>query len=128
MKELTTAIYGRLAGSALDTAIGGRLFESMAPEGVELPYVVYFLVADAPADTFKDQLDDVLIQFSLFSDQSSSTEVKDLYGHLKTLYDDCALTVAGRTVVWMKRVRMSLELEDNDTWHCDVDYSIIQQR
>jgi hypothetical protein len=128
VKELTTAIYGKLAGSVLDTAIGGRLFDTQAPEGAELPYVVYYLVTDTQADTFKDRLDDVLIQFSIFSEESSSTEVKDLYGYLKTLYDDCALTVAARTVVWMVRVRMSMTLEDNEIWHCDVDYSVIEQR
>lgn len=135
MIALTTAIYDKLAGSALNTAIGGRLFEGVAPEGTEFPFAVYMIVSDTPADTFTDSLDDVLIQFSLFSQKPGSSEVKGLYSDLKTLYDDCPLTVAGRTIVWMKRVRMSLAPEEETTpqgtgmiWHCDVDYNIIEQR
>lgn len=135
MKQLTTAIFGKLAGSALNTAIGGRLFKGRAPEATVYPYAVFYLVSDTPADTFTDKIDNVLVQFSLFSETPSSSEVEDLYTHLKTLYDDCSLTVAGRTVIWMVRENAMLMVEDDTTpagagqvWHYAVDYNIIEQR
>lgn len=135
MKALTTAIYSKMSGSSLNTAIGGRFYKGHAPEGTEYPYVVFMLVSDVPADTFKHKLDDVLIQFSLFSATSSSTEVEDMYGYLKALYDDCSMTPTSQTLIWMKRENATLMLEDhiilNGTvavWHYAVDYSIMTQR
>ncbi len=135
MKELSKAIFAKLAGSALDTAIGGRFYKARAPEGTAYPYVIFMLVSDVPADTFKDKLDDVLIQFSLFSSASSSTEIEDIYANLETLYDDCSLTITGSTAIWMKRQNATLMMEDHITsngtvevWHYAVDYSIIAQR
>jgi hypothetical protein len=134
MKNLTTAIYGKLAGSLLYTDIWGRLFKGNSPEETEYPYVVFMLISDVPADTFKSNLEDVIIQFSLFSSASSSSEVEDIYMHLKALYDDCSLTITPAVLIWMVRQSAQLMTEDYTTpsgtvqvWHYAVDYSIITQ-
>lgn len=134
MKALATAIFEKLSGSLLDSDIGRRLFKGEAPEGAEYPYAVYILVSDVQADTFKSKLEDVIIQFSLFSSNSSTTEIEDMYIHLKTLYDDCSLTLNGSSLVWMVRQSAQLLREEHTTpsgmigvWHYAVDYSIIVQ-
>ena len=131
MKALSTAIYGKLAGSALNTDIGGRLYKGRAPQSPTFPYVVYMLISDVPDNTFVERMEDVLMQFSLFSSASSSGEVEDMYTHLKALYDDCSLTITGETFIWMKRQNAILMVEDYTTlegnvsiWHYAVDYSI----
>ena len=91
MKALTTALYGKLAGSALNTSIGGRLYKGRAPSGATYPYVIYRIVSDVPINTFQENLERVLIQFSIYSTASGSTEVEDIYSDLKTLYDDCSM-------------------------------------
>ena len=115
--------------------IGGRLFEGQAPEGSEFPYAVMMLISDVPADTFKDDLEDVQIQFSLFSSASSSGEIHDMFTDLKTLLDDCSLTITGNTLIWMRRLQANLMVEENTTvqgtknfWHYAVDYSIMMQK
>jgi len=72
-----------------------------------------------------------LIQFSLFSKASGSTEIEDMYTHLKALYDDCAMTITGYALEWMKRENATLIPEDITTpdgtqrvWHYAVDYSV----
>ena len=132
MKALTTAIYGKLSGSLLDTAIGGRMYKGRAPDGATYPYVVYLLVSDVPDNTFQEDLERVTIQFSLFSSASSSTEVEDMYSYLKTLYDDCTMTITGETLLFMHRNSASLMVEDHATisgtvqvWHYAVDYLIM---
>lgn len=135
MKNLSIAIYSKLAGSALNTAVGGRFYKGRAPEGTVYPYVVYMLISDVPANTFTEYLENVLIQFSLFSSASGSTEVEDIYSNLKTLYDECTMTITGNTLLWMKRESAILMVEDHttasgtmDVWHYAVDYSIMMKK
>lgn len=132
VKNLTTAIFGKLAGSSLYTDIGGRLYKGRAPEGAEYPYAVYMLVSDVPEKTFTEQYENVIIQFSLFSSASGSTEVEDMYTHLSALYDECAMTITGSTLVWMKRSNAQLMVEDHTTpagtaqvWHYAVDFEVL---
>lgn len=135
MRNLTTAIMTKLSGSALDTAIGGRLYDTEAPQGAEYPYVVYLIVSDVADPVFAQGGEDVLLQFSIFSSASSSGEVKDLYANLKTLYDDCALTITGNTLIWFKRESAGpVIVEDHTTpagtqrvWHLPVEYRIMTQ-
>jgi hypothetical protein len=111
------------------------MFKGRAPEGTDYPYIVFFPVTDVQVDTFKDKLDDVLIQFSLFSSSSSTTEIEGMYEDLKTLYDDCSLTITNATLCLMHRMNMQPMTEEHTTpdgmaeiWHYAVDYSIVQQR
>ena len=132
MKNLTTAIYTRFTGSALSTSVGGRLYKGRAPQGVVWPYVVYFVVSDVPFKTFTEDYEDVLLQFSLFSNTpESTTQVEQMFSDLKTLYDEAILTVTGYTMVWMKRQNAVLIAEEDittsgtsETWHYAVDYDI----
>lgn len=135
MKAISTALFGKCAvGTALHTALGGRLYKGMAPDGVAYPYAVYLLVSDVSNPTFTEQLEDMTIQFSLFSSASSSGEVEDLFTALKALYDDCSLTVTGETLLWCQRENATLMVEDHTTpdgtvavWHYAVDYNIKTQ-
>lgn len=131
MKALSEAIYTKTAGSALSTALGGRIYKGRAPDGTEYPYAVYLLVSDVPDPTFTESLENVLIQWSLFSSASSSGEIEDLFTNLKTLFDDCSLTITGETLLWCQRANSTLMVEDHttpdgtvDVWHYAVDYDL----
>jgi hypothetical protein len=135
MKDLTTKIFGKLPGSLLEADVEGRLFKGRAPEGAKYPYVVFHLVSDVPADTFKNDLEDVLVQFSLFSSASSSSEVEDMFIHLKALYDDCSLILTGATLIWMVRQSAQFMIEEHTTpsgtieiWHYAVEYSVMLEK
>jgi len=135
LKILTTAIYGKLSGSALAAHVGNRLFKGRAPEGAEYPYIVYLLITDMPDYTFKNTLENVTIQFSLFSANPSTSEAEDMFTDLKTLYDDCTFSISASTLIWMIRQNAILMAEDHtvkdgtiQVWHYAVDYSIITER
>jgi len=128
LKNLTTAIYGQLAGSVLSTAVGNRLYKGRAPDGADYPYIVYFVVTDMPDRTFTEDYENVIIQFSLFSTASGTTEVEDMFTHLKTLYDEKPFTITGSTLIWMRRANTSFLVEDHTTptgtqqvfaYHCE---------
>lgn len=134
MKNLTTAIYGKLSGSALETAIGGQLFKGRASDGTNYPYIVFFVVSNTPEKTFSEDYENVIIQFSLFSSASGTTEIENMYMHLKALYDECSLSITGATLIWMKRDNAVFLVEDHTTpsgtarvFAYHVDYSILEE-
>ena len=132
MKNLTTAIYGRLSGSALAARINSRMFKGQALEGTDYPYIVYMVVTDTPDHTFTEDFEDVLVQFSLFSITSGTTEVENMYTDLKTLYDEKSFNVTGSTLVWMRRSNANFIVEDHTTptgtqkvWAWHVDFEVL---
>jgi len=134
MKQLTTAIYGKISGSDFSTAIGGRLYKGRAPQPATYPYAVYFVVSDAPDKTYTESFENVVVQFSLFSTASGTTEIEDIYTYLKALYDECALSITGSTLIWMRRANAVFQTEDHTTlagtaqvWAYHVDYDIMTQ-
>ena len=133
MKALTTAIYGKMAGSAFGTAIGSRLFKGQAPDGTEYPYSVYQLVTNSPERTFTEDFENTTIQFSLFSTASGTTEIENMFSALKALYDEQSFTIAGSTLVWMRRATTVFNVEDHTTptgtqrvWAYHVDFEILE--
>lgn len=133
MKNLTTSIFAKCAvGTDLYTDITGRLYKVRAPEKATYPYAVFMVVSNAPDWTFAESYENTIIQFSLFSATSGTTQIEDMYTHLKALYDDCTLTITGSTLVWMRRENAVLMVEDHTTpggliqvWHYAVDYHVM---
>jgi hypothetical protein len=135
MKNLTTALYSKIAGSDFSTSIGGRLYKSRAPQGVTWPFVVYYIISDMPRDTFTERIEDVLIQFSIFSSASGTTEIEDIFTNLKTLFDYCSLTITGNTHLLMERANASLTSGELDVsegggqyYQYTVDYNIMMKK
>lgn len=132
MKELSTAIFEKCASSTdLYVDIGGRFYKGRASQGAEYPYVVYLIVSDSPDKTFSEAYEETLLQFSLFSAASGSTEIEDIFAHLKELYDECTLDITGETLVWMRRENAVLMVENHTTKsgtvqirHYAVDYAV----
>ena len=108
------------------------MFKGRAPDGTSFPYVIFFVVTDMPDRTFTEDYENVIIQFSLFSTASGTTEIEDMFTHLKTLYDEKPFTITGSTLVWMRRSNTSFLVEDHTTptgtqqvWHYAVDFEVL---
>lgn len=134
MKNLLTAIYSKFSGSTIFSDVGGRVFLDQAPEGTEYPYIVYSIVSDVADWQFVENFEDVVIQFSLFSSSESATEISTMYADLKTLFDDCSLTITDNTLLYFQRDNLATFVEDITTLeantkvkHWAVDYSIKMQ-
>jgi hypothetical protein len=102
MKNLTTAIFSKATGSDFLSSVNGRLYKARGPVGAPYPYAVYRVITDVPERTFTERYENYELQFSLFSTASGSTEIETMYNYLKALYDECSLTIAGSTLVWMR--------------------------
>lgn len=126
MKPLFQAIYNEYNSTALDTALSDQFYLGKADQGISMPYVVYKLISNTPEYTFDSRvIERARVQFSIYSDSNSASEVTDLYTTLKAVFDDCSLTVSGYTFLKMERVNAILipDLE-NGLWHYAVDYII----
>lgn len=129
MINLTTAIYSKFSGSALSTDVGGRMFKLEAPQDTEMPYVVFFVVSNVPQYPGGKTIEEFMIQFSLFSSASSSTEVEDILTHLRSLYDDVVLTITGNTSIYFIRGNFTAMRDEITTasgtvgvWHYVQEY------
>ena len=136
MNALTAAIVTKAAGSSFMTAIGSRLRNGRAEDAETYPYCVFLLpvsVDPQSLSSFTEQLENVWMQFSIFSSLHSPSEAWTINGYLETLYDDCILTVAGHTFLKMERRNTVYIPEDHTVegtqriHHVAVDYGIVVQ-
>jgi len=114
MNVLFTAIinYFKLVpASGFYAAIGGRLYLNKAPQQATFPYCVYFVYADDNNPDFTDDHEEFQIQFNIFSQNNSALEAGTLLAHLKTMFDDAALTVVGWNHIEIMRTSV---LPNND--------------
>jgi len=132
MKNLLAAIMTKVSGSSLSSDVGGRIYLDQAPEGCEFPYAVMQIVSDVPDHTFTEDFENIIIQFSLFSSSSGATEITGMFADLKTLFDECSLTITGSTLVWMKRTNLTTMVDDitvsdgtQQVRHWAVDYEVM---
>ncbi len=116
-----------LEGTTTDlyTDLGGRLYLSEAPQAAAMPYCVYDLVVASPEPFFTFSHETATIQFAIYSDDGSAVNVMTYGKHLKALYDNCSLTVAGYTHIDFNRESSDRLLRNPETmtwqWSCDYD-------
>lgn len=96
-------------------AVNGQLYEDEAPSGAAYPYAVYQIIAAPKDKTFSEEYTDLLIQLSIFSNSTSSAEIKDAYYHAHNLYDDKTMTITGSKLVWMKETNLVTMTEEVET-------------
>jgi len=132
MNEVLTAIYNRVVAEPHNNfynAISGRYYSYEAPQNSTFPYAVAHTLPETYADwTFQadQQFDEILIQFDLYSDTRSASEVGTVYNHLKALFDWCSLTISGYTHLFMKREFAVRErLPEEGVWRYTVQYRVM---
>ena len=127
MQALFEGIWDKYDGSALESEINGMFFTE-APQGQTYPYCVYHLISDVPSWTFDADMENYLIQFNLYSDKNSSTEINTAFTALTTnLYDWCTLNIDGYHHIYMKREFSNLTRE-SDIWNYFVQYRLEVQK
>jgi hypothetical protein len=97
---------------------------------------MYFVIVDVPNDLFVERMEEVTVQFSIFSQASGTTEIEDIMTYLKALYDNCTLTITGNTFIYMKRTGgCTLTDIPGDTttgtgqyFQYDVDFEILMKK
>ena len=129
MRVLFEGIYSLFAtgSTTIYANVGGRLYLSEAPQNTSFPYIVFYLVSDDYDFQFTEDYEDILIQFNIFDDKASPSNISNYFENLKTLYDWSSPTVVGYTVI--KFVREFAQLvRDDDVWQYTVQYRILLEK
>ena len=98
MNSLNAGIWNHFSattGSGFYSDLSGRMHLNHAPQGETFPYCVYFSVSDINDLDFSEEHEDFSIQFNIFSQNNSAIEAGNLLESLKTMFDNCSLTVTG---------------------------------
>ncbi len=101
MRDLETAIFTKFETGPPDiyTDLSGKLYLAEAPQTEALPYCVFDLIGTNPDYHFDFRHEVIIIRFTIYTDDGSATNIETYSGHLKTLYDDCTMAVAGYTQI-----------------------------
>ena len=127
MQELFTGIYSKFSGNAALKAVVTGFYFTEAPQGTVYPYIVYHKISGVPDYTYTESMENVLIQFNIYDDHSSSTTINDIYAKLTALFDWCSLTVTSWSSIYMKRELDNLTRE-NDIWNYFLQYRLEIQK
>ncbi len=132
MKALFDALVTKFTATPhndIYTDMGGKIYLDQAIQSATFPYLVYGLVADNPEYLMALEENGIfLIQFSLFSTDQSATNIESYYTHLKSLYDNCTLSVTGYKFIDMKRIASRIFKDDRPAWCRSVDYRIFLEK
>lgn len=128
MTDLFSGIMTHYSGSALKNSLTGGLYNTLAPQDVSFPYAVFQLISDVPDWTFTEDFEEIVIQFNIFSDQSSPVQVCALFELLKADFDFVDLTVVNHETVSVVREGGILTKDERDVWQYNVTYRIVLQK
>ena len=131
MRVLFNSIYakfkeGSTGTGTLHALLDSHLHFSEAPQGTAYPYGVYHLISNVPSwifGTSENTMENYIIQFNLFDDDSSSTDINTAFKALTEEYDWCDLDTSGYSNIYMKREISNLTRE-SDIWNYFVQYRI----
>ena len=131
MQALFAGLFNKFSGStgagSLYVSLGGRLHPIEAPQGSAYPYGVYHLISDVPEYTFNETIENAIIQFNLFDDDNSATDINTDFTALTTLYDWATIAITGYTSVYMKR-ELSYLVREFDVWNYMIQYRLVFQK
>jgi len=127
MQVLFTGLYNKyLSNASLKAAITGMYFTEAIQTAI-LPYIVYFEISNVPDWTYTEDMENFLIQFSIYSSDSSSVDILSIFEKLKTCYDWKVLTVDGYNFIYLKR-EFNILTKENSIWKMDIQYRLEIQK
>ena len=127
MQVLFTGLYNKYNSNAALKAVVSGMYLTEAPQGTLYPYIVYHKISGVADYTYTEDMENVIIQFNIYDDHSSSTTINDIYTKLTALFDWCSLTVVSWNSIYMKRELDNLT-KDNGIWNYFVQYRLEIQK
>lgn len=126
MNNLLSSIFAKfIPGTDLYDALQGRLYYYRAPEGCTADYGIYFAYAASTEDTFSQDIEEVSLQFSFFSETLAGCN--DLVRYCRALYHASVLST-GQTMqrVFITPARRSGG-DDTANWQSDIEFNILNE-
>ena len=136
MKYLLKAIkdeFDSADGATLRGVVGDTgLYYDQAPQGTSFPYITFHIISMIPERSIMTGgqriTNNILLQFSIWSDSRSASEVSDIYGYLDSLYDRSTPTIQGfESIVFIREMTHNPFYVDK-VWNLATDYRWLAQR
>jgi len=135
MNILRPAIEAKVVGSAIETDVSGRFYYETTADTV-YPRICFSRVVSTPDNSFNQKGATVLIQFDLYSVKSSGISIMEtMEVDLRSLFDDCDLTLSGNRLVgfaWTNTMSMDEDVTLPDgtftVVHTIVEYEATYQK
>ena len=122
MNSLFKGIYLKFTESTgLGVTLTGGLHNTEVPQNTTYPYAAFYLISNVPHWTFDATMENSVIQFSIFDDDSNVNNIGDLYTELTELYDDTTLTLENYTSIFFRRESSNL-IKNEDIWQYVINY------
>jgi len=127
LETILTGVKAWFDNSDLPALTAG-LFFGETPRETEAPYVVYHLIDGHADDDMSHRVQDVLLQFSVWSEEASPTEAIRIGEHLALWFDDAKISVEDGVCYRCDRESYNL-IPDPDAqgWQYQVDYRLMVQ-
>ena len=126
MQALQSAIMTKFASDSpgLYDDLGGRMRFQTARQGETFPYCVYSIIGFGPDHWFGGELqEEITLQFSIFTNESSAVNLNALYTTLTALFDECTLAVSGYDFLRLERNwAYPLRDDENNSWQYTIQY------
>ena len=127
MQVLFQGIWNKFNGNAALKAAVTNMYFSEAIQTAIMPYIVYFEISNVPDWTYTEDMENFLIQFSIYDSNSSSVNILSIFEKLKTCYDWVTLVVEGYNFIYLKR-EFNILTRENSIWKMDVQFRMEIQK
>lgn len=136
MKELAAAIMTYYKTDPLSSALS-QLYLGTAPNDATFPYGTFNFISNIQDITFTERFEMLLVQFDIYSNDSSSEEIFNLYNLLKgdenlgTGFDFAEFPLNGYVIVYFSRESAILNkwyVNNEWNWHYSVTYRVLLEK
>lgn len=130
MKALWTAIINRSSGSTFSSNVGKRIYAGQAPQKTSFPFCVFHQLPGEVEYVSRARYETIPIQFSIYTQESSPSNIGTYADNLKSRFDDCTLAVSGYHFGKMERQNPGVILPDQKEgiWHYAIDYDVLLRK
>jgi hypothetical protein len=106
------------------------MYNTEAEKGLQDDYIVFSLPSGVPEYWFNDeQVDDIIIQFNIFSIKNADTDIQTIFTNLKNVYNNTTLTVSGYTFFKMELIFYQLTRPPlENTYQYTVQYLVQMEK
>lgn len=128
-ESLFTALRTKFsADGSLSAAVTGFGPEELLTT-TALPYIVYKYVGGRPDYEFGGENEKCIIQFEIWSNSATTTEIHNIFDLLTKCFDLCSLTFSGGDYRSIYMVRQESHFERvEQTWLYVVDYEVYLEK
>jgi hypothetical protein len=126
MKTVFDAIYSKIQGSALETAVGHRYYPMEAPANTAFPCLVSSIISETGRQQLNYLFIDVLVELSVLA--KSITSMHTVSELVFSLFDDASLSVTNYRQLGTLDREIAQPLPEDGVYRYAIEYRLKLQK